>query len=157
MKMILIILLFLFQTCKKENIAYDRTMLESEEERVIGIQGVISKVEVLKKEFKNSSNSKLKFYSTLKLSLNTSANLITFEDSSKKRIAEIPELISINEKEKLNYLIFEKDFPIAEKLTEYSVFKVDDRVIVRIPYWSLSKYLRKESEFIQIYTIERAE
>jgi hypothetical protein len=155
MKLILFILLTLFQTCKYENSNYNRTMLESEEERVIGIQGVISKIEILKKEFQNANNAKLTHYYSLKLNLDTTAKLIAFEDSSKKRIAEIPELNSIYEKEKLTFLSFEKDFPLEDKLKQFTVYKVSDRVIVRIPYWSISKFLRKESELIQMYSIEK--
>ena len=153
----LILILSFFQACKKENAIYHRTMDESQEERVIGIQGVISTIEIITEEYKKGKNTKINHYYTLKIRLNTGHQLTAYEDSSKKRIADIPELNSIYEKEKFSELPFEKDSPLIEKLKEFRQFKTGDRIIIRIPYWSIAKYLKKESDSISIYLLEKSD
>jgi hypothetical protein len=153
----LILILSFFQACKKENAIYNRTMDESQEERVIGIQGVISKIEIITEEYKKGKNTKINHYYTLKIRLNTGHQLTAYEDSSKKRIADIPELNSIYEKEEFSELPFEKASPLIEKLKEFRQFKTGDRIIIRIPYWSIAKYLKKESDSIRIYLLEKSD
>lgn len=75
--------------------------------------------------------------------MNTGSHLTAYEDSSKKRIADIPELNSIYQKEKFSELPFKKDSPLIEKLNEFRQFKPGDSIIIRIPYWSIAKYLKK--------------
>jgi hypothetical protein len=60
-----------FSGLQKENAIYHRTMDESQEERVIGIQGVISKIEIITEEYKKGKNTKINHYYTLKIRLNT--------------------------------------------------------------------------------------
>lgn len=140
--------------CKEKNVNKNN-MEDNQEERVIGISGEISGIKKSVEDYKRENSGKVYKIHTIKVNLKTGNKLTAYEDTS-QRTADIRELNSIYEAKKFTEIQFETSSPLAEKLENYNQFKTGDRIIIRIPYWSIAKFLNNETDAVRIYLIEKA-